>query len=145
MTERTAGNPQPQSCKSADCWKRLRHARNGRTAGFRQTACGSSFSAHKPGGRQMANWTPDPSFYSSPRMALKAPPETVAYVAAFDPDRKTPDAIAVVDVNPNSGSYSQIISTTAMPNAGDELHHFGWNACSSSLCPNAPHPHMERR
>ena len=32
-----------------------------------------------------------------------------------------------------------------MPNAGDELHHFGWNACSSCLCPNAPHPHVERR
>jgi len=66
-------------------------------------------------------------------------------VAAFDPDRKTPDAIAVVDVDPKSKSYSQIISTTSMPNAGDELHHFGWNACSSCLCPNAPHPHMERR
>ena len=32
-----------------------------------------------------------------------------------------------------------------MPNLGDELHHFGWNACSSCLCPNAPHPHVERR
>ena len=32
-----------------------------------------------------------------------------------------------------------------MPNPGDELHHFGWNACSSCLCPNAPHPHVERR
>ena len=32
-----------------------------------------------------------------------------------------------------------------MPQAGDELHHFGWNACSSCLCPYAPHPHMERR
>ena len=32
-----------------------------------------------------------------------------------------------------------------MPNAGDELHHFGWNACSSCLCPNAPHAHVERR
>ena len=32
-----------------------------------------------------------------------------------------------------------------MPNAGDELHHFGWNACSSCLCPYSPHPHMERR
>ena len=48
----------------------------------------------------MATWTPDPSFYPSPRMAMKAPPETLAYVAAFDPDRKTPDAIAVVDVDP---------------------------------------------
>ena len=32
-----------------------------------------------------------------------------------------------------------------MTHAGDELHHFGWNACSSMLCPNAPHPHVERR
>jgi selenium-binding protein 1 len=93
----------------------------------------------------MANWTPDPSFYPSPRMAMKAAPETLAYVAAFDPDRKTPDAIAVVDVDPKSKSYSQIVGTTSMPNAGDELHHFGWNACSSCLCPNAPHPHSERR
>ena len=86
----------------------------------------------------MATWKPDPSFYPSPRMASKAAPETVAYVAAFDPNRKTPDAIAVVDVDPKSKSYSKIISTTPMPNAGDELHHFGWNACSSCLCPNAP-------
>ena len=32
-----------------------------------------------------------------------------------------------------------------MPSVGDELHHFGWNACSSALCPWAPHPHVERR
>ena len=48
----------------------------------------------------MATWTPDQSFYPSPRMAMKAAPETLAYVAAFDPDRKVPDAIAVVDVDP---------------------------------------------
>ena len=93
----------------------------------------------------MATWTPDQSFYPSPRMAMKAAPETLAYVAAFDPDRKVPDAIAVVDVDPGSSSYSKIVGTTEMPNTGDELHHFGWNACSSCLCPNAPHPHVERR
>src|SRR5499426_2213732 len=93
----------------------------------------------------MTTLTPDPSFYPSPRMAMKAAPETLAYVAAFDPDRKTPDAIAVVDVDPQSKSYSEIIGNVEMPNAGDELHHFGWNACSSCLCPNAPHPHAERR
>ena len=27
-----------------------------------------------------------------------------------------------------------------MTHPGDELHHFGWNACSSMLCPNAPTP-----
>jgi selenium-binding protein 1 len=78
-------------------------------------------------------------------MAEKAKAETIAYVAMFDPDRKTPDGIAVVDVDPKSRSYSKILGSVAMPNAGDELHHFGWNACSSCLCPNAPHPHMERR
>src|SRR5215211_2497269 len=93
----------------------------------------------------MATWIPDQSFYPSPRMAMKAAPETLAYVAAFDPDRKVPDAIAVVDVDPGSSSYSKIVGTTEMPNTGDELHHFGWNACSSCLCPNAPHPHVERR
>jgi selenium-binding protein 1 len=78
-------------------------------------------------------------------MAMKAAPEMLAYVASFDPERKSPDAIAMVDVDPNSKSYAQIVGTTAMPNTGDELHHFGWNACSSCLCPNAPHAHAERR
>src|SRR6516162_4804067 len=93
----------------------------------------------------MATWKPDPSFYPSPRLAAKAPTEKLAYVATFDPDRRQPDAIAVVDVDPKSRSYAQIVGTVAMPNTGDELHHFGWNACSSCLCPNAPHPHVERR
>lgn len=93
----------------------------------------------------MASWQPDPSFYPSPRLAMQAPAETLAYVAAFDPDRKKPDALAVVDVDPSSGSYGSIVGQTEMPNVGDELHHFGWNACSSCLCPNAPHPHVERR
>ena len=93
----------------------------------------------------MSIWQPDPSFYPSPRMAMKAPAETLAYVAAFDPDRKRPDAIAVVDVDPTSASYGKVVGQVDMPNTGDELHHFGWNACSSCLCPNAPHPHVERR
>ena len=93
----------------------------------------------------MATWTPDPSFYPSPRMAMKAAPETLAYVAAFDPTATVPDELAVVDVDPKSATYGQIVHSLPMPHTGDELHHFGWNACSSCLCPNAPHPHMERR
>src|SRR5512134_611489 len=93
----------------------------------------------------MVMWQPDPSFYPSPRQAAKAPAEALAYVAAFDPARKAGDAIAVVDVDPQSQSYSKILGTVTVPNAGDEFHHFGWNACSSCLCPNAPHPHVERR
>ena len=51
----------------------------------------------------------------------------------------------MVDVNETSASYGQIVKRLDLPNAGDELHHFGWNACSTALCPYAPHPHMERR
>ena len=93
----------------------------------------------------MATWTPDPTFYPSPRMAMRAPAEKLAYVSMFDPDRKQPDAMTVVDLDPSSPSYAQIVGRLDMPNVGDELHHFGWNACSSCLCPNAPHPHVERR
>ena len=55
------------------------------------------------------------------------------------------DAIGVVDVDPASKGYGRLVGQTDMPHTGDELHHFGWNACSSCLCPYAPHPHMERR
>src|SRR5262245_45713784 len=94
---------------------------------------------------------PDPSFYPSPRLATEAPPERHAYVAALDPrgslhkSGAEPDALAVVDLHPNSATYGQIVSLAELPEIGDELHHFGWNACSASLCPWAPNPHVERR
>ena len=93
----------------------------------------------------MPQWRPDQTFYPSPKMAMQAPPETTAFVAMLDPTRTTPDALGVVDVEPGSKSYGQIVGRVDMPNHGDELHHFGWNACSSCLCPYSPHPHMERR
>jgi selenium-binding protein 1 len=94
----------------------------------------------------MALLTPDPTFYPSPTMATQAPAETLAYVALINPLQDgRPDAIGVVDVDPVSRSYGRLVGQTDMPHAGDELHHFGWNACSSCLCPYAPHPHMERR
>jgi len=94
----------------------------------------------------MATWRPDPTFYPSPRSAMKAPPEELAYVVRLNPNGDgRPDALCVVDVNPQSSTYSKIVATVEMPYTGGELHHFGWNACSSALCPNAPHPHIERR
>jgi selenium-binding protein 1 len=90
-------------------------------------------------------WKPDPTFYPSPREAAAAPPETLAYVAAFDRAAEGPDAMAVLDVDPGSDRYGRVVGWTDLPYAGDELHHFGWNACSSALCPYAPHPHVERR
>ncbi len=79
--------------------------------------------------------------YASPQVAREQPPERFAYVAALYEgtgiDR--PDFIAVVDVDPASSTYGQIIHRTDMPNVGDELHHFGWNACSSAC-----HSQLER-
>jgi selenium-binding protein 1 len=87
---------------------------------------------------------PDQTFYPSPAMAIGAPPETLAYVAMLNPRGGT-DALAVLDVNGASNAFAQQIDQVDMPKGGDELHHFGWNACSSCLCPFSPHPHMERR
>jgi methanethiol oxidase len=93
----------------------------------------------------MALWKPDPTFYPSPREAAAGPTEQLAYVAAFDRSATRPDAIAVVDVDPSSSEYGRVVGWTDLPYTGDELHHFGWNACSSALCPTAAHPHVERR
>src|SRR4029077_18173654 len=41
-----------------------------------------------------------------------------------------PDYLATIDVDPASKTYSQVIHRLKMPNIGDELHHFGWNACA---------------
>ena len=94
----------------------------------------------------MPQWKPDPTFYPSPTLAAEAPPETLAYVAMLNP---TPnghgDAIGVVDTDPASKSYGRLIGQTDFPQGDNELHHFGWNACSSHLCPYAPHAHTERR
>ncbi|HLQ62522.1 MAG TPA: selenium-binding family protein [Candidatus Acidoferrales bacterium] len=88
---------------------------------------------------------PDPTFYASPKDAIKAPPETLAYIVTLDPTRKSPDALEVLDLDPKSKTYGRSVGRLEMPTVGDELHHFGWNACSSALCPWAPHPHGERR
>src|SRR5438045_2258444 len=89
---------------------------------------------------------PDPTFYPSPRLAMQGPPEKYAFVAALNPPgSKLNDALLVVDVDPDSPTYGSQVGEVRMPEFGDELHHFGWNACSSALCPYAPHPHVERR
>jgi 56kDa selenium binding protein (SBP56) len=35
-----------------------------------------------------------------------------------------PDAIAVVDVDPQSAGYSSVVGFTELPSLGDELHHY---------------------
>ena len=94
----------------------------------------------------MARLLPDPTFYPSPAMAGEAPAESLAYVALLTPgENGKKDALGVVDADPASPTYGSLINKLELPNGGNELHHFGWNACSSHLCAYAPNPHMERR
>jgi methanethiol oxidase len=90
----------------------------------------------------------DPTFYRSPLAAVAAPPERLAYVAAFDPAGRTKDAMTVLDCDPSSSTYGGVVGWSELPTAGNELHHFGWNACSSALCHQGHGDHgapLERR
>ena len=88
---------------------------------------------------------PDVTFHASPRLAMEAPAETLAYTLMLSPDGSAPDGLAVVDVDPDSASFGKIVHQVLMPNTGDEFHHFGWNACSSALSPLTGHAFLERR
>jgi methanethiol oxidase len=89
--------------------------------------------------------TTDPTFYRSPAAAIAAPPEELAYVAVFDPAGEQHDAIAVVDCDTASATCGQVVGWGELPTAGNELHHFGWNACSSALCHEGHDGVLERR
>jgi methanethiol oxidase len=70
-----------------------------------------------------------PSFYASPAEASRAPAEELLYVACLHEGTgvEAPDFLAVVDAE-----NGRIVHELPMPNIGDELHHFGWNRCSSA-------------
>jgi len=71
--------------------------------------------------------------YASPAEAMESAHEKLLYTTALyvGTESKKPDYLATIDVDPESKTYSKIVHRLPMPNAGDELHHFGWNACSS--------------
>jgi selenium-binding protein 1 len=79
--------------------------------------------------------------YTSPTEAMASPREELAYVVGVYVGTKTsqPDFLATIDLDPASRTYSQVVHRLPMPNVGDELHHFGWNACGSC------HGERERR
>jgi len=52
------------------------------------------------------------------------------YVPCVVPDHSRADYLATIDVDPESKTFSQVISRLHL-GIGDELHHSGWNACSS--------------
>jgi methanethiol oxidase len=72
---------------------------------------------------------PSPSFYASPEEATRAPAEEFLYVACLHEGTGVdkPDFLAVVDAE-----EGRTVHELPMPNVGDELHHYGWNRCSSA-------------
>jgi selenium-binding protein 1 len=73
--------------------------------------------------------SPSPSLHRSPQEALQAPREEFLYLACLREGTgvDAPDFLAVVDAD-----EGRIVHELPMPNVGDELHHFGWNRCSSA-------------
>ena len=61
-------------------------------------------------------WQPDPTFYPSPKMAMEAPAEKLAYVAMLNPAlRSGTDAMGVIDVDAGSRSYGKMVGRVDMP------------------------------
>ncbi len=71
--------------------------------------------------------------YASPKEAMKGPREKQLFVTCLygGTGVKRPDYLAVVDTDPASPKYSQVVHRLEMTHPDDELHHFGWNICSS--------------
>lgn len=75
--------------------------------------------------------------YKSPSEAMLGPREKIIYTVLVHASSKgsstspQPDCLATVDVDPESATFSKVIHLLQMKHTGDELHHFGWNACSS--------------
>ncbi|MEM8699648.1 MAG: selenium-binding protein SBP56-related protein, partial [Pseudomonadota bacterium] len=71
--------------------------------------------------------------YASPQEAMKGPREQLLYTIGIYTGTgvEAPDYLATIDADPLSDTYSEVIHRLEMPGLGDELHHMGWNACSS--------------
>lgn len=61
------------------------------------------------------------------------PREKLLYIVAVQPNLEHPDGdyLATVDCDPTSSTFSQVIHRTYTKVPRNELHHSGWNTCSS--------------
>lgn len=67
--------------------------------------------------------------YASPQDAIKAPHEKLLYLPCIVIGKQ--DYLATIDADPTSPTYSSVIHRVQVNSVDDELHHTGWNACSS--------------
>jgi selenium-binding protein 1 len=72
--------------------------------------------------------------YESPLAAMSGPREELLYIPCINvnfQENNKPDYIVTVDVNPKTSPQGKVIHRLPVTHTGDELHHFGWNACSN--------------
>src|SRR5215207_9492732 len=110
-------------------WRLLRHGRGvGRPTDLdtdRPVLHTPACSVDRPRRRVRMSAGTDPTFYRSPAEAIAAPPERLAYVAAYDRAGQAKDAMAVLDCDPSSDDYGQVVGWSELPTTGNELHHSG--------------------
>ena len=58
---------------------------------------------------------PDPTFHASPRLAMEAERERLGYTVLLSSDGSRSDALAVVDVDPDTGNYGNVLHRHEMP------------------------------
>ena len=80
--------------------------------------------------------TTDATFYRSPTAAIGAPPERLAYVAAFDPAGEQRDAMTVLDCDAESPTYGEVVGWTELPTGG--------TSCTTLAGTRAPAPYATR-
>merc|ERR1712165_288920 len=70
--------------------------------------------------------------YATPMDAFKnSKKEKLLYLPCLIATKDRPDYLATVDVDETSKDFCKVIHRTHAVHLGDELHHTGWNACSS--------------
>nr|XP_002126964.1 methanethiol oxidase [Ciona intestinalis] len=71
--------------------------------------------------------------YRSPIDAMKAPKEKLLYIPCIyrNTPISQPDYLATIDMDESSPTFCQVIDRLDLPNMNDEIHHTGWNSCSS--------------
>lgn len=88
----------------------------------------------------MPSWKPDYNFFR-PALARRRRSEELAYVNLLSPAGSgEPDAVGVVDLDPESGTYGRLVGRVNMPDGGNELHHLGWTAGARSAAGARPQP-----
>lgn len=70
--------------------------------------------------------------YPTPLAAMRdGPREKLVWLPCIRVGSGKPDYLATVDVDPQSPNYCKVIHRLELPYLDDEIHHTGWNTCSS--------------